>query len=161
MPTPDFVLSLREKIANDMLPLTGVTAVVTKGDQVLLVRGTDSNTWTPVTGIIDPGEEPADAAVRETYEETSVHAVPERLALVHALPPMQYANGDRTQFLDLVFKLKWRAGTPHPADEENVDAQWFPLEQLPDMPHDMLERIESAVADAPITVFSWSRKPAS
>ncbi|GAP60851.1 hypothetical protein AHiyo1_44520 [Arthrobacter sp. Hiyo1] len=69
MATPDFVLALRRKIGNDLLFLSGVTAVVLKDNDVLLVRGAESGAWTPVTGIIDPGEEPADAAVRETYEE--------------------------------------------------------------------------------------------
>jgi len=68
MPTPDFVLALREKIGTASLWLSGVTAVVVRGDEVLLVRRADTGAWTPVTGIIDPGEEPAVAAVREVEE---------------------------------------------------------------------------------------------
>jgi mannitol-1-/sugar-/sorbitol-6-phosphatase len=157
MATPDFVLALRRKIGNDLLFLSGVTAVVLKDNEVLLVRGAESGAWTPVTGIIDPGEEPADAAVRETYEEASIRAVPEKLAMVQALAPAQYDNGDHAQFLDLVFKLRWRAGAPHPADGENTDARWFSLDQLPDMPQNMLTRVQAAVADTPETTFSWAQ----
>jgi ADP-ribose pyrophosphatase YjhB (NUDIX family) len=157
MATHDFVLALRRKIGNDLLFLSGVTAVVLKDNDVLLVRGAESGAWTPVTGIIDPGEEPADAAVRETYEEASIRAVPEKLAMVQALPPSQYDNGDQAQFLDLVFKLRWRAGAPHPADGENTDARWFSLDQLPDMPQNMLTRVLAAVADTPETTFSWAQ----
>jgi 8-oxo-dGTP pyrophosphatase MutT (NUDIX family) len=58
MATPDFVLALREKIGHDELWLPGVTAVVLRGSEVLLVRRADSGAWTPVTGIVDLGEEP-------------------------------------------------------------------------------------------------------
>ena len=72
--TPDFVLALREKIGHDPLWLTGVTAVVLRDRQVLLVRRSDNGEWTPVTGIVDPGEQPAAAAVREVLEEANVVA---------------------------------------------------------------------------------------
>ncbi|BAS18321.1 hypothetical protein AHiyo8_pI66250 (plasmid) [Arthrobacter sp. Hiyo8] len=42
MATPDFVLALRRKIGNDLLFLSGVTAVVLKDNDVLLVRGAES-----------------------------------------------------------------------------------------------------------------------
>ena len=66
MPTPDFVLDLRARIGHDLLWLSGVSAVVLRpapggGEEVLLVRRSDNGAWTPVTGIIDPGEEPATA----------------------------------------------------------------------------------------------------
>ena len=73
-PVPDFVLALREKIGHDPLWLPGVTAVVRRGDQVLLVERADNGRWTPITGIPDPGEEPADAANRELQEEVGYAA---------------------------------------------------------------------------------------
>ncbi len=107
MPTPDFVLALREKIGTAPLWLSGVTAVVLRGTEILLVRRADNNEWTPVTGIIDPGEEPAVAARREVLEEAAVDAVAQRLTWVHVLAPTEYDNGDRTQYLDLVFRFRW------------------------------------------------------
>ena len=73
MATPDFILSLRERIGHDLLWLTGVTAIVTTPDrsQLLVVRRADTGAWTPVTGIIDPGEEPAAAGAREVLEEAA------------------------------------------------------------------------------------------
>jgi len=144
MATPDFVLDLRENIGHAPLWLTGVTAVVLRGPDVLLVRRADSGEWTPVTGIIDPGEEPADAAAREVLEEADVTAAVERLAWVHVLHPITYENGDRAQYLDLVFRCRWQSGDPFPADGENTDAAWWPLNALPDMPADHAERIRLA-----------------
>ncbi|MGQ2911963.1 NUDIX hydrolase [Aeromicrobium sp.] len=155
MSTPDFILALREKIGTDPLWLPGVTAVTTRGDEVLLVRRADDGSWTPVTGIIDPGEEPADAAVRETLEEAGVEAEPVRVARVGVTDVVVYANGDRTQYTDITFGLRWVSGEPHPADGENTEARWFDLDDLPDMTADMRGRVAAALEDGP-TTFGWS-----
>lgn len=144
MATPDFVLDLRENIGHAPLWLTGVTAVVLRGTDVLLVRRADTREWTPVTGIIDPGEEPADAVAREVLEEADVHAEVERLTWVHVLDPITYPNGDRAQYLDLVFRCRWLSGKPFPADGENTEAAWWPLDALPELPGDHAERIRVA-----------------
>lgn len=164
MATPDFILSLREKIGTDMLWLSGVTAVVLREEHVLLVRRTDNGAWTPVTGIIDPGEQPADAAAREVLEETGVQARAELLASVSVTHPNTYSNGDRTQYLDLTFRFRWEEGEPYPADGENSEAAWFPLGNLPEMSREMLARINSALADCVPAAFQFrglGRQPKS
>lgn len=155
MATPDFILSLREKIGTDMLWLSGVTAVVLRAEHVLLVRRTDNGSWTPVTGIIDPGEQPADAAAREVWEETGVRARPEVLASVDVTRPNTYSNGDQTQYLDLTFRFRWEEGEPYPADGENTEAAWFPLASLPVMSQEMLGRIHSALRGPAPAVFQF------
>lgn len=165
MATPDFVLDLRAKVGTDLLWLPGVTAVVLRdgrdasggqasgGREVLLVRRADTGAWTPVTGIIDPGEEPAVAGAREVLEEADIVAEPEALTSVRALPPMQYANGDRAQYLDLTFRFRYVSGDPHPADGENTHAAWFPVDALPPMSQDMVARVASALAPGGAAVF--------
>ncbi|MGO4690211.1 NUDIX hydrolase [Glaciibacter sp. 2TAF33] len=146
MATPDFVLDLREKIGTAPLWLAGVTAVVLRGEELLLVRRADNGAWTPVTGIIDPGEQPADAAAREVLEEAGIVARVERLAWVHSQPPMTYANGDQAQYLDLTFRCSWVSGDPYPADGENTDAAWFRLGDLPVLPGNVAQRIRLALS---------------
>lgn len=136
--------------------LTGVTAVVLRDDEVLLVRRADTSEWTPVTGIVDPGEQPADSAIREVLEEADIVADVERLVWVHTLAPMTYANGDQAQYMDLTFRCRWVSGTPHPADGENTDAAWFPLDDLPPMPDDFAERIQLAAQPAGMARFDRS-----
>ncbi|MBF4572654.1 NUDIX domain-containing protein [Herbiconiux sp. VKM Ac-1786] len=162
MPTPDFVLSLREKIGHDQLWLTGVTAVVLRPStvpdapaSVLLVRRSDNGAWTPVTGIIDPGEEPAVAGAREVLEEADVVAEPVSLAWVHTLPEVVYDNGDRTLYLDLCFLFRYVSGEPFPADGENTEAQWFALDALPTMSAEMRARIDAAVAGEAAARFEF------
>lgn len=153
MATPDFVLALREKIGTAPLWLSGITAVVVRAEEVLLVRRADNGAWTPVTGIIDPGEEPAAAAAREVEEEAAVQARADRLVWVHVTDPVTYANGDRSQYLDLVFRLTWLSGDPAPADGENTEASWFPLDALPPLSPDMRRRIQAAVENRPEARF--------
>lgn len=145
MATPDFVLALREKIGTDPLWLSGVTAVVLRDAEVLLVKRSDTGAWTPVTGIIDPGEEPAAAAEREVLEEADIVARAESLVRVKTIPPIVYANGDRSQYLDIVFRCSYVSGEPYPADGENTEAAWYPLDALPPMDDDMRERVQVAV----------------
>ncbi|MCD1267595.1 NUDIX domain-containing protein [Microbacterium sp. MEC084] len=158
MPTPEFILALREKVGTDMLWLSGVTAVVLRPgadgvDEVLLVRRADNGRLTPVTGIVDPGEEPAVAAVREVLEEADVVAEAEVLSWVRATPPMVYDNGDRAQYLDLVFRCRYVTGEPHPADGENSEALWRRVDDLGDLDDDMRARILQAATGGEVARF--------
>lgn len=153
MAIPDFVIALREHVGTAALWLSGVTAVVCRGDEVLLARRADNGAWTPVTGIIDPGEEPADAAVREVAEEAAVLVVPERLVMVSVTPVVTYANGDVSQYLDIAFRMRWISGEPHPADGENTDVRWFHRDELPPLSADMAGRIDAALANQPAALY--------
>ncbi|MGH3689473.1 MAG: NUDIX hydrolase [Microbacterium sp.] len=160
MGTPEFIETLREKIGHEMLWLTGVTAVVIRdegrGPEVLLVRRADSGRITPVTGIIDPGEEPAIAAERETLEETGVSTEAEKLVWVHALPPMRYANGDQVQFLDILFRCRYLSGDARPSDGENTEAFWASIEEadrILEYDDDMRQRVRQAFHDEPQARF--------
>lgn len=151
MSIPDFIVELRKKIGHDLLWLPGVTAVVLRDGaggeaEVLLVRRADNDAWTPVTGIVDPGEQPAVAAAREVREETGVVARAQTLVRVNSLPQTRHVNGDRAQYLDLTFRFTYVSGEAHPADGENTHAEWFPLDALPAMSDEMHARIDAAVA---------------
>ena len=156
MATPDFVLALREKIGHLPLWLSGVSAVVVRenGD-VLLVRRSDNGAWTPVTGIIDPGEEPAVAAAREVLEEASIVAEPVRLVWVHTIPEIVYPNGDRSQYIDICFLFRYVSGEPFPADGENTEAAWFAPDALPPMSDEMSARLHHALDGVPEARFEF------
>lgn len=147
MGIPDFIVQLRTKVGHDLLWLPGVTAVVfDDDDRVLLVRRSDNGHWTPVTGIIDPGEQPAAAAVREVLEETTVVAKAEQLVSVRAMKPTQHVNGDWAQYLNLTFRCAYAGGTAEVGDDESDEVGWFPLDELPPMGPTMRQRIADAAA---------------
>ena len=110
MPIPDFVRDLRRSVGQVELWLPGVTAVVVRDRELLLVRRADNGEWSPVTGIVDPGEEPGVAARREVLEETGVEVSVDRLAWVQALPTITHVNGDVATYLDHTFACSWVAG---------------------------------------------------
>ena len=105
MATPDFVLELRRHVGHAPLWMPGTTVVILRPApgqvaidwerpiapedvEVLCVRRSDNGAWTPVTGIVDPGEEPAIAAAREALEEADVRIEvrrPPRRGLPHRL----------------------------------------------------------------------------
>ena len=157
MATPEFVLTLREKIGHDPLPLVGVTAIVFKDEKVLLGRRADDGTLRPVSGIVDPGEEPADAAVRECREEAGVTVRAIRLAAVQSLPRTEYANGDQVDYLDLVFRCDWVSGDPHPADGELTEVAWYGLGELVDVDPADVRRIALSVAEDDPATFRGGR----
>ncbi|GAA1923492.1 DUF429 domain-containing protein [Nocardioides hwasunensis] len=146
-PVPHFVVEIREKIGHDPLWLPGVTAVIRRGDQVLLVERADNGRWTPVTGIPEPGEEPAVAAAREAMEETGVRIRVDRLVSTAVHGEIVHANGDRATYLDLTFACTWLEGQAHVADDESSDVRWWPLDALPPMSETMLARIDAALSD--------------
>ena len=147
-PIPDFIVEMRELIGHHPLWLPGVTAVITRGDgHILLVKRSDNGEWTPVTGIVDPGEEPAIAAAREALEEAGVVISVDRLAATTVLPELTYANGDRASYLDLTFACTWISGEAYVADDESTDVRWWPISDLPPMSEHMTSRIEAGLAD--------------
>ncbi len=149
MATPDFILALREQLGHATLWLPGVTAVVLRGEEeVLLVRRADDGTWTPVTGICDPGEHPAETAVRESREETGVECEVELLAWVGVTPVIEYPNGDRVQYVDHTFRCRYLGGDAHVADDESSEVRWFPVDGLPPMDAVHAERVRTAVGHA-------------
>ncbi|MFF2371309.1 NUDIX domain-containing protein [Agromyces sp. NPDC058110] len=160
MATPEFVLELRRHIGHAPIPLVGVTAVVLRGDQVLLGRRSDTGALTPITGIVDPGEEPADAARREALEEAGVRISVDRLVWVHQMPRTTHVNGDQVDYLDLVFRCTWISGDPYPADGEMTEVGWYPFDDLAAVSDRHVERIRTAAAGTAETRFEGGAAPA-
>jgi ADP-ribose pyrophosphatase YjhB (NUDIX family) len=146
MPIPPFVAELRALVGTRELWMPGVTAVVRRGDELLLTRRADNGRWAPVTGIMDPGEEPGVTARREALEEAGVEISVDRLASVGVSPRVTYPNGDRAVYLDLTFACTWLSGEAHVADDENLEVRWWPVGALPPLGESLRERIDAALA---------------
>ena len=133
VPTPDFVLQLRRKIGNDLLLLPGVKSVVFERREeprgVLLGRRSDNGEWHLPAGMMEPGEQPAPALVREVQEETGVMIEVDRLISLATLPATSYPNGDRVQFLSCTFRAHYLSGAAHVADDESLEVGWYDLDE--------------------------------
>jgi ADP-ribose pyrophosphatase YjhB (NUDIX family) len=158
VPTPQYILDLREHIGSALLYLPGVSGVVLRGtapdQELLLVRRSDNGRWSLPAGIVEPGEQPAACIQREILEETCVEARVERLALLHTDAPKTYPNGDRCQFLSMAFRCSYVAGEAGVGDEESTAVEWYRLEDLPDLGERDRERIAAALPERGETIFT-------
>jgi 8-oxo-dGTP pyrophosphatase MutT (NUDIX family) len=154
MPAPDYVLKLRKKIGTDPLWVPGVRGVVVDaGGRVLLAQRADNRQWALVSGMLEPGAQPARGLVREIFEETAVVAEPERVVSVGAVGPFTYPNGDVCEFLDVVFLCRYVSGTARVNDDESLAVGWFGLDELPELMAGHLTSIQRALAPAEAAHF--------
>ena len=135
MPTPDFILELRRHIGNETLWLSGANLVVLRegeaGPEVLLGRRADDGNWAAISGIVEPGENPADTVVREAREEACIEVEVERMLWLDVMDEVTFPNGDRCRFLDHGFRGRLVDGSPGIGDGEISDFAWFPADRLP------------------------------
>ncbi len=153
MPTPPFITELRRHVGHAPLWLIGTAAVILRdgdaGQEVLLVRRSDTGEWSLVSGIVDPGEHPVDTIAREAMEETGTTIEVERMLWMVVDPPLSYPNGDQCQYLDHGFLARWRCGEAHVGDEESTEVGWFPVDALPTPQRARLERMVAIATNPP------------
>jgi 8-oxo-dGTP pyrophosphatase MutT (NUDIX family) len=124
---------LRDAVGSELLVLPAVTGIVFDSrDRILLVRLSDGGAWTAPGGSVDPNELPADAVVREVWEETGLYTEPVRILGVHGGPSCMviYPNGDRTTYVMTVFECEVRGGSLCPDLDETTDAAFVGLGEL-------------------------------
>jgi 8-oxo-dGTP pyrophosphatase MutT (NUDIX family) len=152
MPTPNFILELREMVGHHPLWLPGVTAlVVDERGFVLLVQRADNGLWTLPSGISEPGEEMAAACAREVLEETGVDVEVEQLISIQTIGPLAYPNGDVTSFVDHFFGCRPIGGTAHVGDDESVAVGWFDPAELPEPGTERTARLIAIAAEQSIS----------
>ena len=150
MPIPHHLTKLREKIGHDLVLMPGVCALVFNDrGEILLHRRSDTGRWAVPGGIMEPGEVPATAVVREVLEETGVKVVPERITGVYTTPVLTYPNGDLAQYVLTAFACRFVEGTPRVNDDESLEVRFFPLDVLPELSPAHRARIEHARAGGP------------
>lgn len=154
-----YIAGLRQRIGHDLLLLPSVSAVVLNdAGEVLLGQRSDDGRWSLIAGVMDPGEQPAAAMVREILEETGVHAVVEHLVGV-VLHPVTYANGDICEYLNLWFRCRAVGGTARVNDDESLAVGWFALDALPNVSGFVRHRIDAALGEVGPAWFAQPGEP--
>ena len=123
-----YIARLRGQIGTGRLLLPSVTAIIYgAGSEILLVRQRDGNIWSTPGGAIEPDETPADAVVRETWEETGLLVQPIALLGVFGGPGfvVSYPNGDETQYVMSVYECSITSGEISKDSDEVTDCRFI------------------------------------
>lgn len=135
MAISDWVLKIRETIGHDILVMVGAAAVIRddKG-RLLLQKRADNGRWGLSGGAIEPGEEPAEAAVREVFEETGLRVTVIRLIGIYGGKQqiITYPNGDQSAYVSITFECRIVGGEINPDPEETLEVAWFNPDKIPE-----------------------------
>lgn len=112
MPRSGYIRELRRQVGHRLLTVPSVTAAVFDHDWLFMLQHTDGDLWAPPGGTIEPGETPADAVVREMWEETRLLVTPVAIIGVFGGPDFDvvYDNGDMTTYVMTVFECRVESG---------------------------------------------------
>jgi 8-oxo-dGTP pyrophosphatase MutT (NUDIX family) len=98
---------------------------------VLMVRRADFDRWDLPSGIMEPGEHPAESLVREVFEETGTIVRPESIVGVTAGSEVTYENGDRARYVTVVFRCSIVGGELRPDGDEILETAFLPANRPP------------------------------
>ncbi|MDX6750840.1 NUDIX domain-containing protein [Geminicoccaceae bacterium 1502E] len=157
-----YLRDLRRHVGSAPLLMPGVAVLVLdEQERLLLVRNADTLEWQTVGGAVDPGESPAEAAVREAREETGLEVRLTRVIGVYGGPSfrLSYPNGDVCEYVSTAFEAVVTGGEARPDAEETSEIGWFRREAMEGLvmaPHTRLLAADAFARD-PATRFPDAR----
>lgn len=150
MPMSRYMHEIRRLVGKRLLEVPAVSVVVRdRHDRVLPVKHSEFGSWMTPGGAIEPAETPADAAVREVWEETGLEVRPTRLAGVFGGPEcvVRYRNGDETSYAIILFEAEILGGETGTNSREILEVRFFAKSELAEltMPPWMPEAMRAAI----------------
>ncbi|MDD1500397.1 NUDIX domain-containing protein [Agrobacterium sp. CNPSo 3708] len=118
-------------------PQPASSAIIKRGDRLLLVRRINppsQDMFAFPGGRGEPGETPADTALRELQEETGIVARHPKLFATYDLPSRDSAGQLTSHFLLSVFLVEADEQAAALAADDAADAGWFTLEEIRRLP---------------------------
>lgn len=131
--TADQIANVRPFIGKARFAGMGVAVVLDgEDDKLLMLQHVGEEHWRIPSGFCDLGENAAQTAVREVWEELSLNIEPDRLIGVHATPQLNttYANGDKIRNIGVVFHVRVLSGTLNIDQKEIADMAWMTPEEV-------------------------------
>jgi ADP-ribose pyrophosphatase YjhB (NUDIX family) len=108
------------------------TFVLDPAQRLLMIQRTDNDLWSIPGGAQEIGETIAQAATRETREETGITTKITGLVGIYSNPAhvMAYDNGEVRQQFSICLRADPVTGTPTTSDE-STHVRWVPRDELP------------------------------
>nr|WP_242600199.1 NUDIX domain-containing protein [Dermacoccus nishinomiyaensis] len=129
---------LSHRIVHAMQPTfsAGAVAIIEHDGRVLALRQAHRSGWSLPGGLIDAGEQPQDAVVREVREETGLDIEPGSVMATDFDPEIRH--------VDVIFRVVCDERPEVEVASEALESGWFALDELPH-PDKSTRRIQRAV----------------
>ena len=153
----DYYKNLRERVGSEQIFIPSVAGIIRNNlGEILFQNKGNGEKWSLPAGAIEPGEAPAQAVVREVWEETGLFVVPRKLLGVFGGEDYryQYPNGHRVEYNVFMFECIIQNGELNPIDSETAELQYFSPANMPELalpyPKDLFNQNENSE-----THFQW------
>ncbi|WP_067483289.1 NUDIX domain-containing protein [Actinomadura hibisca] len=123
--------------ANSLVP--SVNVIVTNDDgEILLIKRTDNGNWAVPGGAIDLGESVAQAAIRETREESGIDCEITGLVGIYSDPKhvIHYTSNDEVRQEFSILLTARPIGGQLASSEESSKVHWVAPANIEDLPMD-------------------------
>jgi ADP-ribose pyrophosphatase YjhB (NUDIX family) len=108
------------------MPTITVNVAVIKDNKILLTKRDDFEVWCLPSGGVEEGESVAQAAIRETKEETGIDIKLESLVGIYS------RIGKFPNIHAVLFTAKPIGGEIHTQENETIDVKYFTKDEIPD-----------------------------
>jgi 8-oxo-dGTP pyrophosphatase MutT (NUDIX family) len=137
MALSEYVRWIRSYVGHSRILLPSASVLIFDDQGRLLVaRPHGRDKWVAPGGAVDPGETPADAAIREAFEETGLHIELTGVLGVFGGPDfaVEYSNGDSADYVMTTYTARVIGGSLEPQDGEIAEMRFVGREELDALP---------------------------
>jgi 8-oxo-dGTP pyrophosphatase MutT (NUDIX family)/GrpB-like predicted nucleotidyltransferase (UPF0157 family) len=132
----NYYKNLRNSFGSELIFMPSIAGIVrNEAGEILFQNKGNGEKWSLPAGAIEMGEAPAEAVVREVWEETGLYVIPEKLLGIFGGKDFrcEYPNGHKVEYVVFVFDCKVTGGDLNPIDSETAELRYFSVEEMPEL----------------------------